>query len=67
MSKHGQAAALESGIKALAPTGQTLIMQLNGGKWLVRFLRPDPAAPNKGTYSEGFGNSLIEALAAAGM
>lgn len=65
MDKH-TAATVERSVSAAASQGQTLIMQLNSGKWLVRFLHPDPAMPNKGTYSEGYGDSLIEALAAAG-
>ena len=66
MDKQVHATAIERGLKALAPSGQTMIMQLNSGKWLVRFLHPDPAKPSTGTYSEGTGDSLIEAIAAAG-
>lgn len=66
MDKHVHAAAIERGLKALAPSGQTLIMQLSSGKWLVRFLHPDPNKPNTGTYAEGTGDTLIEAIAAAG-
>ena len=66
MDKHIHAAAIERAVQALAPSGQTMIMQLNSGKWLVRFLHPDPAKPSTGTYAEGMGDSLIEAIAAAG-
>lgn len=48
------------------PGVNTMLMQLSSGKWLVRFLVPDPAMPGSGTYREGVGDTLIEALAAAG-
>jgi hypothetical protein len=66
IDKHLVAAVEKGLVSAASPSGQTMIMQLSNGRWLVRFMTPDPVNPNMGTYKEGFGNSLIEALTAAG-